>query len=174
MRHVRLASAVVLILVASAEANAQGAIDTREAIDRRSRSGDRLTIDTRQGGTLEGRLVNSTADELMLDIEGRARSVRFDEIARVRRRRNGILLGAIVGLGAGLTFGIPVRMLVNNETGDGNSALLTMVGIGVGTGVLVDGLLSVNRTIYRRSDTSVRFGVLPTIGGAAIRVTARW
>jgi len=49
-----------------------------------------------------------------------------------------------------------------------------MVGIGVGTGLLVDGLLSVNRTIYRRSAGSVRAGVEPQIGGAAIRVTARW
>ena len=92
-----------------------------------------------------------------------------------RRRRNSVVVGAVVGLGAGLIFGIPARMLVNDENGDGNSALLTMVGIGVGTGLLVDGLLSVNRTIYRRgSASSVRFGVEPQIGGAAIRVTARW
>ena len=57
MKLVRLASAVVLILVAGAEARAQGATDAREAIERRSRGGDRLTIETRQGPTLDGRLV---------------------------------------------------------------------------------------------------------------------
>jgi hypothetical protein len=31
-----------------------------------------------------------------------------------------------------------------------------------------------NHTIYRRSAGSVRVGVEPQIGGAAIRVTARW
>lgn len=174
MKHVRLASAVVLILVAGAEARAQGQTDAREAIERRSRGGDRLTIDMRQGPTLEGRLVTQAADALVLDTGGHQQSVPFADIDRVRRRRNGVVVGAVVGLGAGLTFGIPARMLVNNENGAGNSALLTMVGIGVGIGVLVDGLLSVNRTIYRRSATSVRFGLAPQIGGAAIRVTAHW
>ncbi len=174
MKRVRLASALVLILVAGAEARAQGATDAREAIERQSRGGDRLTIDTRQGPTLKGRLVSMAADALVLDIGGRQQSVPFGDIDRVRRRRNGVVVGAVVGLGAGLTFGIPARMLVNNENGNGDSALLAMVGIGVGTGMLVDGLLSVNRTIYRRSASSVRFGVEPQIGGAAIRVTARW
>ena len=85
-----------------------------------------------------------------------------------------MFVGAIVGLGAGLAAGIPAGMLANNETGNGGSAMLTMVGIGVGTGLLIDGLLSVNHTIYRRSAGSVRVGVEPQIGGAAVRVTARW
>jgi hypothetical protein len=174
MKCVRLALAVVVILVAGAEARAEDATDAREAIERRSRGGDRLTIDTRQGPTLEGRLVSSGADALVLDMRGREQSVPFGDIDRARRRRNGVVVGAVVGLAAGLTFGIPARMLINNENGDGNSMLLTLVGTGVITGLLVDGLLSVNRTIYRRSAGSVRFGVEPQIGGATIRVTARW
>jgi len=174
MKWVRLASAVVLILVAGAEARAQGATDAREAIERQSRVGDQLTIDTRQGPTLQGRLVSKGPDALVLDVRGLEQSVPFGDIDRARRRRNGVVVGAIVGLGAGLVFGIPARMLVDNETGNGDAALLTMVGIGVGTGLLVDGLLSVNRTIYVRPAGSVRIGVEPQIGGAAIRVTARW
>jgi hypothetical protein len=174
MKRVRLASAIALILVAGGEARGQGETDAREAIERQSRGGDRLTIDTRQGLTLEGRLVSHGADALVLDIGEREQSVAFGQIDRVRRRRNGVIVGAIVGLGAGLTVGLPARMLVNNEAGNGDSVLLAMVGIGVGTGVLVDGLLSANRTIYRRSATSVRFGVAPQSGGASMRVTARW
>ena len=137
-------------------------------------AGDRLTIDTRQGPTLEGRLVSKTTDTLVLDTEGREQSVPFGDIDRVRRRRNGVVLGAVVGLGAGLTFGIPARMLVNNENGNGDATLLALVGIGVGTGLFVDGLLTVNRTIYRRSASSVHLSVEPQIGGSALRVTARW
>jgi hypothetical protein len=174
MKWVRVASAFVLILIAGAEARAQDATDAREAIARQSRVGDQLTIDTRQGPTLQGRLVSKGADALVLDIRGREQSVPFGDIDRARRRRNGVVVGAIVGLGAGLAAGIPAAMLVNNETGGGDSAMLTMVGIGVGTGLLVDGLLSVNHTIYRRSAGSVRVGVEPQIGGAAIRLTARW
>jgi len=174
MKWVRVASAFVLILVAGTEARAQGATDAREAIERQSRAGDELTIDTRQGPTLTGRLVSKGADALVLDIGGRQQSVPFGDIDRARRRRNGVVVGAIVGLGAGLAAGIPAGMLANNETGNGGSAMLTMVGIGVGTGLLIDGLLSVNHTIYRRSAGSVRVGVEPQIGGASIRVIARW
>ncbi len=100
--------------------------------------------------------------------------MQFGDIDRVRRRRNGVVVGAVVGLGAGLTFGIPARMLVNNENGNGDATLLALVGIGVGTGLLVDGLLSVNRTIYRRSASLVHLSVEPQIGGSAVRVTGRW
>lgn len=174
MKWVPVASAVVLVLVAGTEARAQGAPDAREAIERQSRVGDQLTIDTRQGPTLKGRLVSTGADALVLDIRGREESVPFGDIDRARRRRNGVFVGAIVGLGAGFAVGIPAAALVNNETGGGGAVLATALGIGLGTGLLVDGLLSVNRTIYRRGAGSVRFGVAPQAGGAAIRVTARW
>jgi len=174
MKWVQIASAFVLILLPGAEVRAQGVTDAREAIERQSRRGDELTIDTRQGPMLTGKLVSKGADALVLDIRGQEQSVPFGDIDRVRRRRNGVVVGALVGLGAGLAAGIPAAMLANNETGKGDSAMLTMVGIGVGTGLLVDGLVSVNHTIYRRSASAVGVGVAPQIGGAAIRVTARW
>jgi hypothetical protein len=65
MKCIRLAWAVVLILVAGAEARAQDATDAREAIERKTHAGDRLTIDTRQGLTLQGRLVSQAADALV-------------------------------------------------------------------------------------------------------------
>jgi len=174
MKWVRVASVVVVMLAAGVEARAQGTADARQAIERGTRVGDQLTLDTSQGSTLQGRLVSKGPDALVLDVQGTQQSVPFGDIDHARRRRNGVAVGALVGFGAGLAAGIPAGMLANNETGNGTAAMLTMVGIGVGTGVLIDGLLSVNRTIYRRSAGSVRLGVEPQIGGAAVRVTARW
>ena len=58
------------------------------------RSGDQLTIDTRQGPTLKGRLVSKAADALVLDIGGREQPVPLGDIDRVRRRRNGVVASA--------------------------------------------------------------------------------
>ena len=174
MKCVRVASAVVLILLAGATAWAQGGTDARDAIERKSRGGDRLTIDMRQGPTLEGRLVRTNADALVLDLGGREQAVAFGDIDRVRRRRNGVAAGAVIGLAAGLTFGIPARMLVNDEHGNGNAALATLVVTGVGAGVLFDSVLSLNRTIFRRSAASVHVAVEPQLLGAAVRVVGRW
>ena len=99
--HIRIAALLSMMLAGAAEVRAQAAAGARDAVERRTRIGDRLTIDARDGSATEGRLVSVTADALVLDSAGRKQSFTYGDIDRIRRRRNGIVLGAIIGTGAG-------------------------------------------------------------------------
>jgi hypothetical protein len=172
--HIRIAALLSMMLAGAAEVRAQAAAGARDAVERRTRIGDRLTIDARDGSATEGRLVSVTADALVLDSAGRKQSFTYGDIDRIRRRRNGIVLGAIIGTGAGVALGLPPKMLGDVEGGNGTAALLTVTAIGAGVGIALDAVLSLNRTVYRRSSRDVTFDVAPRTGGAAMRVIARW
>ena len=173
-RFIQLAAAPLLVLLSASTVCAQTASDVRDVVEGKTRIGDRLTIDTRDGARVKGRLVDLAADAIVIEHAGGQQSFGYDAIDRVRRRRNGVLLGAIIGLGTGITLGIPLRMLVNNETGEGNKALIQLAVFGTGVGIALDAAMSVNRTIYRRDSGSIALGVTPERGGAALRLTARW
>lgn len=177
-RHVPTAFATTLFVVFSVfsvfSVSSAAAQDARATVERRTRPGDRLTVDVRGQGPIEGRLMMAGADVLIVESFGRPVPISYSEIDRVRRRRNGVLLGSIIGLGAGLTFGIPVRMLVNLEDGNGDRALLTLAAYGLGLGLAIDAGLSVNRTIYQRSTNTVRFELAPHPHGVTAAISARW
>jgi hypothetical protein len=169
-----LAFGLVLLLATATSAQAQDVATVRDRLDRGTRIGDKLTIETRDGIKVEGRLVGIGGDTLLLNTAGAERSFAYQDIDRVRRRRNGVLLGAVIGLSTGILLGIPPRLIVNNEGGDGDLALISIAAIGLGAGVAIDGLVSRNRTIYRRSSSPVQLGVQPLKGGGAVRVGVRW
>jgi hypothetical protein len=167
----QLAAALAMTLLAVSTAAAQ---DARAVVERKTRPGDRLTIDLRDQDTIEGRLLTAGADLLTIQSAGGPVAIPYADIDRVRRRRNGVVLGALIGLGAGLTFGIPVRIIVNAESGDGDRALLALAAYGLGAGLAIDALLSLNRTVYRRSGKSVRFEIAPLPLGVTAGIRARW
>ena len=165
-----LATLTVLLLTAGS-AVAQDAATT---LERNTRPKDRLTIDTRDRSTIKGRLVSAGAEVLIIESVAGPVSIPYSQIDRVRRRRNGVVLGSVIGFGVGLACGVPVKMLYENETGDGTRAMMTLAAIGLGVGMAVDAALSVNRTIYRRSDTSIGLTLAPRAGGATAGVRVQW
>ena len=154
-KSLKVALGLMLALTAATGVQAQDVSATRDTLDRATRTGDKLTIETRDGVKVEGRLVGIGTDTLLVNTAGGERPFAYEDIDRVRRRRNGVLLGAVIGLSAGILLGIPPRMILNNEGGDGDLALITVAAIGLGTGVAIDGLVSRNKTIYRRSSSGV-------------------
>ena len=85
-----------------------------------------------------------------------------------------MLLGSLIGLGTGITFGIPARMLINIEQGNGDRVLATLAAYGLGVGLALDAAVSLNRTIYRRSASSVRFEIAPHAHGVTAGIRAQW
>jgi hypothetical protein len=171
-RHLTAALAITLFIASSASSAA--AQDARGTLARKTRPGDRLTVDMSDRGKIEGRLVSAGAEILTIETAAGPATIPYSSIDRVRRRRTGVLLGSIIGLGVGVACGIPWKMLADNETGDGTAALLTAAGIGLGVGLAIDAALNLNRTVYRRSDTTVRFELAPNPRGATLGIRARW
>ena len=147
--------------------------DARDAIDRKVRPGDKLTITTQDGREIKGRFVTGAADAIVLALDGREARFRWSDVDHVKRRRNGVLLGAIIGAATGAVTGIPVAMLAENEHGDGPQALTSMTLLGLGAGIGVDALLSTDRTIYDRF-SQTRLDFVPQRGGGSVRITLTW
>lgn len=147
--------------------------EPRDVIDGQVKPGETVTVTTKDDREVKGRFLGSRDDGMVLTVQGTERRFLWTDIDRVRRRRNGILLGAIIGAGAGVAAGLPLASLVENETGDGEKALASMIALGLGAGIGLDALLSTNRTIYDRR-TQTRINLLPQKGGAALRVSLAW
>lgn len=168
--HARIAIFVVVTAVSVSTARAQ---EPQEALGDDIKPGDTLTVTTKADREIKGRFVGSGDDGMVLTVQGTERRVPWTDVDRVRRRRNGILLGTIIGAGAGIAAGVPVASLTENETGEGEKALASMIALGLGTGICIDALLSTTRTIYdRRAQT--RINLVPQKGGAALRVSLAW
>jgi len=172
MKFARTAAAAAALLIGVATSEAQSPNDTKSAIDRKANIGNRLTITTTDGTEVKGRLLRLDGEHLVLQQETSERSFRYTELDRVRRRKNGVLLGALIGLGAGAAIGWPVAEWSSNEGGSRSDGVwIALAGLGAGLGI--DALLGSNPTIYR---SPVRTGltVTPAKKGAMVAFSARW
>ena len=167
---VRGAVIVAACLSYTASARAQ---DARDLIEDKVRPGDKLTIAMRDGREIKGRFVAGATDVMILADEGNEVRVRRTDVDSLKRRRNGVLLGAIIGASAGAATGIPVAMLMENEHGQGAEALTSMTLLGLGVGIGIDALLSTDRKVYDRP-AQARLEFLPQRGGGSMRVTLSW
>jgi hypothetical protein len=138
-----------------------------------ARPGDRLTVTTGSGATFRGRLLEQTADAVVLRSDGRERAIARGEIERVTERRNRFLLGPLIGLAAGLAAGMPLKTRFDNEAANGDALLALCVGLGVATGVVIDLTNGTDRTIYSRRTVS-RLQLHPARRGAGLRWTLEW
>ena len=93
------ATVAALLVVASAEAQSQN--DARSVVDRKAAVGNRLTLTMADGTQATGRLVRLSGEDLVLQQEPGERSFRYAEIDPVQKRKNGVLLGALLGLRQG-------------------------------------------------------------------------
>lgn len=167
---------LAIIALGGSPAFARQADDPGDVIARRAKAGDRLTVTTTDGRELRGRLVQLSPTALVLQADSLGRTVPYSEIGRVTRHKNGVLLGALIGTGAGFAVGVPLRSLANNEGANGDGALAVCVAFGLGIGIGIDAIAGSERTIYAGPRARVRqqVSIGPQRGGAAFRWSARW
>ena len=172
MKFVRTAATAAALLMGVATSEAQRPNDAKSAIDHKADIGNRLTITTTDGTEVHGRLLRLDGEQLVLQQDTGERSFRYSEIDRVRKRKNGVLLGALIGLGAGAAIGYPVAQLSVNGNGSQSDGVWIALG-GLAAGVAIDAVLGSNPTIYR-SQVQTGLTVMPSKKGAMVALSARW
>ena len=122
---------------------------------------DTLTITSDNGSKVKGRLIEITDDHVLLRVKNGQQSIAAPQIVKVGKRKNGVLLGAIIGAGASIPFALALSSYAYNEGGSQSAALIpVMMGLGIGTGI--DALLPSTRTLYDRNSQR-RVTVSPVI-----------
>ena len=175
LRRIGAAAALASVIVGVSTAGAQTVDPARTTIEGNAKAGDRLTITTRDGAQSKGRLVDVGIDALVLQAADGQRSFAYHDIDRVRRYKNGIVLGVLIGTGAGLAVGLPLRSWWNNEGADGDRILATFLAAGIAAGTGLDALAGSNRTIYQRPPAARSGSDLQAKkGGGAVRWTVSW
>jgi hypothetical protein len=175
-----LTAALAFLVLTTSSAWAQDAQDkdARGTLQRKTRPGDLLTIDVRKLGPVEGQLVRLDPDAVHIEFGRGTREIAYSDIDRVRRRRNGIVLGTAIGAGFGLGYGTFIAMIMlyteGGTTGDAVRVVATFAATTTAVGAAIDAALSVNRTIYRRSNINVRVEVAPRPKGAAAGLRVSW
>jgi hypothetical protein len=166
---------LALALVGVSTVAAQAPEQARSTIEQKANPGDRLTITTRDGTQSKGRLVDVGVDALVVQAADGLRKFAYDDIDRVRRHKNTILIGALIGAGSGLAVGLPLRRRANNEAADGDRILTAFLVAGTGVGALLSALSGTSRTIYRRLPAAGSgLALQPKKRGAAVRWTVGW
>jgi hypothetical protein len=169
-----LGTFLLVTLVNASAVWAQAPEDAREAVQLKVKRGDSMTVTTIDGRVSRGRFVIEGDDAMVLSVDDREVPLAWADITRVQRRRNGIMLGALIGIAAGAVAAYPVYMISENETGDGAADAVKMVLMGAGAGIGIDALFSRNRTIYRRSGPRATVQVEPRKAGGVLRLAVTW
>ena len=122
---------------------------------------DTLTVTSDNGNKVKGQLIEITADHILLRVKNGQQSIAAPQIMKVGRRKNGVLLGAIIGAGAGFPFALAINSYANNEGASGAYSFVPVI-IGLGIGIGIDALIPSTRTIYDRNSQR-RVTVSPVI-----------
>lgn len=113
--------------------------------------GERLWVTTE--AVHSGTLVDIRTDALVLETRQGRRTLAVADITRVHRRRNGAVLGTVIGAGIGLAGGLGLAAMLSNEGGHGVLPALGLTAAGAGAGYLVDASLGSYSVVYERPGT---------------------
>ena len=91
---------------------------------------DRLTLTTDSGTKIEGKLIEASPDQIVLNLKGGPQQIPASRILKVQRKHNGVFLGAVIGAAAGILPALTMSAYLNNEGGDSAIALADWVGSG--------------------------------------------
>jgi hypothetical protein len=122
---------------------------------------DTLTITSDNGSKVKGRLIEITPDHILLGVKNGQQSIASSQIVKVGKRKNGVLLGAVIGAAASVPFALAFQSYAYNEGASGGGAFAAVV-MGVGIGVGIDALIPSTRTMYERV-SQPRITVSPVI-----------
>lgn len=156
-----------LIMAGVPSAYAQTTDGASTMLARRIRAGDRVWVET-PNALQKGRVIDLSGETLRLRTDGQDYDIPVRRIVTVERKRNGVVLGTLIGAGVGFGLGLPLASLVHNEGGSAAGAIVSMTALGAGAGAGLDALLSVRRTVYRRGEARIR--ISPTIASNRVAV----
>ncbi len=149
------------------------------------KQGQTVDVIDEQGREMHGKVNFLSPATLTLDRAGMLTEIPVARITQIARPNDSLANGALIGLAAGVTFGILGATVGTTDCegyelypcpeGPGYTAAAAVIfgGIGVGIGVGIDALVHHNRVIYRRDSRQTRVSpvVGRGIGGAVVSVS---
>jgi hypothetical protein len=173
--HLSLTIATVLgFLLAGmvpANAHAQDKSDFSQ-LQTTLKQNDKLTVTTDAGIEVKGKLISASPDQIVLNLKGQPQQIPASKILRVQRKRNGVLLGALIGMGAGILPAVMLSEYTSNEGGN-SAAALVPIGLGAAIGIGVDALLAKNHTMYQRNPNQ-RLTLSPVLDRNRVGARVAW
>lgn len=108
---------------------------------------DTLLVETASGMRIRGKLMQISAERIVLQTDNGLENIAAPQAVKVQRRHNGVLLGAIIGTGASIPFALFINRYSYNEGGNAGPAI-AVLGVGLAAGVAIDAVLPSMRTVY--------------------------
>jgi hypothetical protein len=173
-RAIAQAAFIVLASCSLGWAQPAAADPSFERMRAKLKVGDHLTVDLMNGSSVEGRVVDGSPDGLVISTDRGDRRLSRPDIGIVRRHGHGVILGAIIGTGVGLTCGALLGTMLSNEGHDRDPAVFGLILIGLGAGVGIDAAANIPRTVYRQSSpprTTLRLEAGPRRTAVRVAIT---
>ena len=186
----RAASAFALFIAAAfcvpTPGAAQQPVRSFDQLNTRLKPGDTVWVTDAGGREITGRIRNLSAASLLLDAGGTPRDFQAEQVGTIRLRpkdslKNGVLLGAVIGLALGVASCAANSQCIDDEGGPGVTAALGLMGAaaGAGLGAGVDAAVKGPKlVVYRAAGTAghaaTRVSIGPVLtprrGGVAVSV----
>jgi len=134
---------------------------------------DQITVTTDDGKKTKGRLLEVSPEHIVLSLKSGPLNIAAPRILKVQRKHNGVLLGAIIGAGAGIPLAIGFASYANNEGASSAWAAVPIL-VGAGIGTAIDAALPSNRTVYQRNTTGITLSPVVDRNRSGARVAWRF
>jgi hypothetical protein len=172
---VAIAGALLIVIASPALAQDSGSPNDAEftRLSDKLKAGESVVITTQDGKRIEGRFVDVSVARIAVSHDDERQEVSAQHVTRVQVRRNGMLLGPVIGALAGLGFGLALGSASSNEGGSAGVGVALGVGVGAGAGLAIDALLVRPRTVFARTPegrSTLSLVVTPTRAQAQARV----
>jgi hypothetical protein len=172
-----LLSAFLLLMAWAAPARAQESIAADDAafavLQQSLQPGDAVTITHLDGRRTKGKLIEVGSGLIRLRQNNEPRQVAAADIRKVQRTRMSLLLGIVIGAGAGAALG-GTAYAQCDDCDSATSMVLLTAAVGAGVGCGIDALVNVPRTVYERKESRVSLGPTVTRGGGGVAVALRF
>jgi hypothetical protein len=170
-RFVVMLVAIVLTGSAVAAQAPQSPVDSDFArLADKLKVGDPIVVTTDTGMQIKGRFFDVSAAGIALHVDNLQQQLPAEQVSRIQVRRNGVLLGALIGAGVGVPFGLALKSWAHNEGGNEAGALAFPILVGLGTGIAIDAFLVVPRTVFDRLSPRATLVPIVTPHTAGVRV----
>lgn len=166
-----IAAAIFVAATSAAAQPAQASADSDLArIADKLKVGDSIVVTTDTGSEMKGRFLNISAAGIALHVNNVEQHLSAAQVSRIQVRRNGVLLGALIGAGVGVPFGLALKSWANNEGGSEAAALAVPILVGLGSGIAIDAFLVRPHTVFDRLSPRTTFGPILAPHTAGLRI----
>jgi len=170
-RIVVMLVAIVLTSSAVAAQGTQSPVDSEFArLADKLKVGDPIVVTTDTGMQVKGRFLDVSNAALSLHVDNVEQQLPAAHVSHIQVRRNGVLLGAVIGAGVGVPFGLALKSYAHNEGGNEAWAMAFPILVGLGTGTAIDAFLVIPRTVFDRLSARAALVPIVTPHTAGVRV----